>query len=239
MLKPAARAKAHEATFDEHLVENIVRSWTFAALEQVLRETSTASLPSEKPSRDVPAGSASKSRSFGGRSKEPRSKSSDPKLPSRSSSLNQGRSAPDMPYSHTAPNAQVVFENGQYHDRPAAGQPSTIPSAKNGLQELAGTRAQLLAIQRRLLEHAGKALGWSIGWNAIVSSLTAKEELTDVSLDEEEEAERVAEREAANTKSDAELKKSRLGISAAALLTAMSSLQQFRQFYEVCNLTLP
>lgn len=233
---PTARAKAHEITFENHLVENIVRSWTFAALGQVIRETSTTSLPSDRPTRDAPAGSTSKGRSFSGRSKDSKSKSSDPKLPSRSSSLNQGRSTPDMPYSQTAPNAQVVFENGQYHDRPATGQSATTISARNGLQELAGTRAQLLAIQRRLLEHAGKALGWNIGWNAIVTSLTAKEELTDVSLDEEEEAERAAEREASNTKPDSELEKARIGISAVALLTAMSSLGQFRQFYEVCDL---
>ncbi|XP_014553540.1 hypothetical protein COCVIDRAFT_107443 [Bipolaris victoriae FI3] len=228
-------AKAHEITFENHLVENIVRSWTFAALGQVIRETSTASLPSDRPTRDASAGSTSKGRSFSGRSKESKSKNSDPKLPSRSSSLNQGRSTPDMPYSQTAANAQVVFENGQYHDRPATGQSATTISARNGLQELAGTRAQLLAIQRRLLEHAGKALGWNIGWNAIVTSLTAKEELTDVSLDEEEEAERAAEREASNTKPDSELEKARIGISAVALLTAISSLGQFRQFYETLS----
>ena len=79
-------------------------------------------------------------------------------------------------------------------------------------------------------------IGWNIGWNAVVASLTEKEELTDVSLDEEEEAERAAEQEASKTKPDAELEKSRLGISAAALLTAMSSLQTFRQFYEVCDM---
>ncbi|EUC43169.1 hypothetical protein COCMIDRAFT_7340 [Bipolaris oryzae ATCC 44560] len=228
-------AKAHEITFESYLVENIVRSWTFAALGQVIRETSTSSLPSDRPTRDASSGSTSKGRSFSGRSKESKSKSSDPKLPSRSSSLNQGRSTPDMPYSQTAPNAQVVFENGQYHDRPATGQPGTTISARNGLQELAGTRAQLLAIQRRLLEHAGKALGWNIGWNAIVTSLTVKEELTDVSLDEEEEAERAAEKEASNVKPDSELARARIGISAAALLTAMSSLGQFRQFYETLS----
>ena len=132
---PTARAKAHEITFENHLVENIVRSWTFAALGQVIRETSTTSLPSDRPTRDAPAGSTSKGRSFSGRSKDSKSKSSDPKLPSRSSSLNQGRSTPDMPYSQTAPNAQVVFENGQYHDRPATVQSATTISARNGLQE--------------------------------------------------------------------------------------------------------
>ncbi|RAR02353.1 tmem1 family protein [Stemphylium lycopersici] len=231
-------AKAHETTFDEQLIENIVRSWTFAALDQVLRETSTASLPFTTGSKEISSGSSGKSLSFGGRNKEQKMKVSEQKSmvhPARSTSLGHGRPTSDMPYAQPVPNSQVVYENGQYHDRSSAGQPSTIPSAKNGLQELAGTRAQLHAIQRRLLEHAGKSMGWNIGWNAVVTSLSAKEELTDVNLDEEEEAERASEQEAANAKPEAELRKSRLGISAARLVTAMSSLGQFRQFYETLS----
>jgi hypothetical protein len=138
-----------------------------------------------------------------------------------------------MPYAQPAANAQVVFENGQYHDRPPPNQQSSIPSAKNGLQELAGTRAQLLAIQRRLLEHAGKRMGWNIGWNAILASLNAKEELADVNLEDEEEEENESKQDDPPTEPDAETLKPRLGISAGALVTAMSSTKQFRQFYEV------
>lgn len=138
-----------------------------------------------------------------------------------------------MPYAQPAANAQVVFENGQYHDRPPPNQQSVIPSAKNGLQELAGTRAQLLAIQRRLLEHAGKSMGWNIGWNAILASLNAKEELADVNLEDEEEEESELKQDESNTEPNTETSKSRLGISAGALVTAMLSIRQFRQFYEV------
>ena len=152
--------------------------------------------------------------------------------PSRSTSLNHGRPVSDMPYSQPAANAQVVFENGQYHDRPLPGQQSTIPSAKNGLQELADTRAQLLAIQRRLLEHAGKSMGWNIGWNAVLASLNAKEELTEIDLEDEEEEEE-SKQDQSRTETEGEASKSRLGISAAALVTAMISIKQFRQFYEV------
>jgi hypothetical protein len=158
--------------------------------------------------------------------------------PSRSTSLNHGRPVSDMPYSQPAANAQVVFENGQYHDRPQPGQQSTIPSAKNGLQELAGTRAQLLAIQRRLLEHAGKSMGWSIGWDAILASLSAKEELTEVDLEDEEEEEYESKQDRSHTETDAEALKLRLGVSAAALVTAMASIRQFRQFYEVSGNTI-
>ena len=151
--------------------------------------------------------------------------------PTRSTSLNHGRPTSDMPYAQPTTSSQVVFENGQYQDRPPSNQQSTIPSAKNGLQELAGTRAQLLAIQRRLLEHAGNSMGWNIGWNAILSSLSQKEELTDVDLDGDEE--QASEQDESNTKTDAEASRPTLGISAGALVSAISSVDQFRQFYEV------
>ncbi|CAN9357083.1 unnamed protein product [Alternaria sp. RS040] len=231
-------AKAHDTTLPDNLIENVVRSWTFAALDQVLRETSTGSLPFTRFSRDPSTGSSAKSLSFGGRNKEQKMKVSEPKSmihPSRSTSLNHGRPASDMPYAQPAANAQVVFENGQYHDRPPPNQQSAIPSAKNGLQELAGTRAQLLAIQRRLLEHAGKSMGWNIGWNAILASLNAKEELADVNLEDEEEEESELKQDESKTEPNTETSKSRLGISAGALITAMLSIGQFRQFYETLS----
>jgi hypothetical protein len=199
-----------------------------------MRETSTSSLPFTRFSRDLSTGSAGKSLSYGGRNKEQKAKLSEQKSmihPSRSTSLNNRQSTLDMPYAQPASNAQVVFENGQYQDRSPPVQQSTVPSTKNGLQELAGTRAQLLGIQRRLLEHAGKVMGWNIGWSAILSSLNEKEELADVDLDSEEEI--TAEEEASNAKSQIEVSKRSIGVSAGALATAISSLQQFRQFYEV------
>jgi hypothetical protein len=178
--------------------------------------------------------SAGKSLSFGGRNKEQKIKVAEPKSmmhPSRSSSLNHGRPAADMPYAQPTASGQVIFENGQYQDRPPQNQQSTISSAKNGLQELAGTRAQLLAIQRRLLEHAGKSIDWKIGWTAILSSLNQKEVLTDVDLDGDEE--RASDQEASDSRQDTEAPMASLGISAGALVTALSSVEQFRQFYEV------
>jgi hypothetical protein len=136
-----------------------------------------------------------------------------------------------MPYSQAPASGQVVFDNGQYLDRPAPNQKSTIPSAKNGLQELAGTRAQLIAIQRRLLEHVGKGMGWSIGWNAILSTLNQKEEMADVNLEDEEERE--SDEDESDAKVENEAPTSSHGISAGALVTAISSIGQFRQFYEV------
>ncbi|KAH7372031.1 trafficking protein particle complex subunit 10 [Pyrenochaeta sp. MPI-SDFR-AT-0127] len=226
-------AKSHDVTFSDHIVDNIVRSWTFSALEQVLRETSTTSLPFTRFSKDLSTGSSGKSLSFGGRNKEQKTSVNEPKSmihPSRSSSLNHGRPAADMPYAQPTPSGQVVFENGQYQDRPTPNQESVLPSAKNGLQDLAGSRAQLLVVQRRLLEHIGKGLGWSIGWAAILPSLNQKEDLTEIDLDENEET--TAETDSPGAELETKPTAPRAGVSAGVLINAVSSVEQFRQFYE-------
>lgn len=224
-------AKAHEAIFPEALVDNVVRSWTFAAIEQILRETSTSSLPFTRYLQDVSTGSSGKILSFGSHSKEPKLQVSEQKTmihPSRSSSLSRIRSNGDPPYAQPATSAQVVFENGQYHDRPPPSQ--EIMQSKNGLQELAGTRAQLLAIQRRLLEQVGKALGWSIGWAAIVPSPGHSQELTEVDLDDNNEPTIQQEVSHVGKGNESILT---IGIFAKALAKAVSSIDQFRHSYEV------
>lgn len=150
--------------------------------------------------------------------------------PTRSSSLH-GRSSADPPYAQPSTTGQVVFENGQYTDRPQPNQESALPQAKNGLQDLAGTRAQLVVVQRRLLEQVGRSLEWSIGWAAVLPVLGDSEELEEVSLDEEEKS--AAEANGSEQKSVAELATPTSGISASALLNATTSIDQFRQFYEV------
>ena len=229
-----SRAKAHDTIFPAHLIDNVVRSWTFAALEQVLRETSTTSLPFTKFSKELSAGSSGKSLSFSGRNKEQKISVSEPKSmihPSRSSSLNHGRPTADAPYAQPTASSQVVFENGQYHDRPLPNHASSIPSAKNGLQDLAGTRAQLLVVQRRLLEHIGKALGWNIGWAAVLPSLNLEEELNDVDLDEKEDI--APKEQPADALEGGKPATPTAGIFSDALVSAASSVEQFRQSYEV------
>ncbi|KAF1944922.1 hypothetical protein EJ02DRAFT_432016 [Clathrospora elynae] len=226
-------ANAHETSFPDRLVDNMVRSWTFAALEQVLRETSTTSLPFTKSPQAMSSGSPGKSLSYGGRNKEQKTLVPEPKSmihPARSTSLNPGRRAADAPYAQPTPSAQVVFENGQYQDRPLPNQQSTMSSTKNGLHDLAGARAQLLSIQRRLLENAGKSMGWNIGWNAILLSLNEQEDLSNVDLDGD--GEQIPNQEVGNAISESSLSTPALGTFADALIAAMSSVEQFRQIYE-------
>ncbi|KAH7073485.1 TMEM1 family protein-like protein [Paraphoma chrysanthemicola] len=228
-------AAAHEATLPQAVVDNLVRSWSFAALDQILRETATSSLPFTRYLKDASTGSSGKSLSFGGQSKEQKLRVTEQKSmvhPSRSSSLNHGRGSAEPPYAQPTNSGQVVFENGQYNDRPAPIQDSTVPQAKNGLQELAGTRAQLVVVQRRLLEQIGKALGWSIGWAAVLPMLDHSEELSDVALDEEDTPE---SEEVPTTKSATSPTTSTAGIFAGTLKSAVSSVDQFRQSFEVLS----
>lgn len=151
--------------------------------------------------------------------------------PSRSSSRS---GSTDPPYLQPTTSGQVVYENGQYQDRPAPTQPSAINLSKNGLMDLAGQRAQLIGIQRRLLEHVGKALGWAVGWAAILPSLSQSEDFTEIDLNNDEEDEEAAE-ETADARDAAKLAHATSGISATALVSAVTSIDQFRQFYETLS----
>ena len=109
-----------------------------------------------------------------------------------------------------------------------------MPQTKNGQQELAGTRAQLLAIQRRILEHVGETLGWKVGWAAVLSTIDPQEEFADVSLDEEAPTDDEDASDAEDSPSEKPASKASItGVSADALKDAITSIDKFRQFYEV------
>ncbi|KAF2180184.1 hypothetical protein K469DRAFT_715422 [Zopfia rhizophila CBS 207.26] len=225
-------AKAHETTFPDRLVDNLVWSWTFAATQQVLEETSTSSLPISKFLKDPVTGSSSKMLSFGNHSEEQKLSIAEPKTmmhPTRSSSLSYRSSSADPPYAQGSAIGQVVYENGQYQDRPALGQEGTAQQVKSGLQELAGNRSQLYVVQRRILEHVGEAVGWKIGWMAILSAQNVKsEDLEDVDLNGSAENNEGA----TSSKESQDVTSPTVGLSTAAIVNAVSSIDQFREFYE-------
>lgn len=215
-------AKTHDVELPQYLIDNLVQSWTYSALQQVLEETATASLPISNFLVNSPYGD------HGGKQKSGHAGPKSPAHPKRSSSLHYGRpSSNDPPYAQTPPSGQIVYENGQYRDRSGPAQDGSA-AQKTGIQELAGTRAHLLAVQRRILEHVGKSLGWAIGWAAILES-EPKPELEEVDLDGKSDA----EEEEKDASAEAPEKKPTTGLSAAAIVHAMSSIDQFREFYEV------
>lgn len=153
--------------------------------------------------------------------------------PARSSSLSHGghggrSSSADPPYAHTPPSGQVVYDHGQYNDRSGPPQGGAVPQQKNGLQELAGARAHLLAVQRRILEHIGTSLRWAIGWAAILSQ-TAETNFSDIDLDGKDDI------EDANDSAQPSKKTPTTGLSAAAIVKAISSIDEFRQYYETLS----
>lgn len=198
----------------------------------MLRETSTSSLPFTKHAKDINTSSPGKSRSFSGRGKE--KMSPEPKTmihPSRSTSRS---GSTDAPYLQPTATGQVVYENGQYQDRPPSAQSGVVNQTKNGLMDLAGQRAQLIGIQRRLLEHVGKALGWAVGWAAILPSLSQSEDFTEIELSEDEEDEEAAERATVAKRTERPVHATS-GICSTALVNAITSLDHFRNFYEALS----
>jgi hypothetical protein len=230
-------AKANSCQLPEDLVNNLVHSWTFAALQQVLDETTTIALPVSKFLQDTSTSSSGKMQPFGEHNREQKLSFAEPKTmihPTRSSSLQSGRpSSAEPPYAQTPPSGQVIYENGQYHDRPVPGQEMPSSQMKTGLQELAAARAQLHDVQRRILAQIGASLGWVIGWTAILP-IPAETGLTEIDLDGNTEP----GEEALSSKLEKD-SSSTSGLVASAISNALSSVDQFRQHYEVCSPAYP
>lgn len=93
---------------------------------------------------------------------------------------------------------------------------------------LASARAQLLLMQRRIIEALAKQRGWFSGWAAI----QATRPLADVDLDGKEE---VGSGEAASktSTSSAEIEKIAQMLLSSPLLAALASMEDFRAAYEV------
>ncbi|KAF2491824.1 hypothetical protein BU16DRAFT_565520 [Lophium mytilinum] len=216
------------------LVDNLVSSWTFAVAQQILDETATSSLPVSKFRGDATSGSSGKMLSYGGRAEELKANVPEPKTmihPSRSSSLSHRRTSnADPPYAHIPPSGQVVFDHGRFEERPPPiSQPTVVPM-KSGIHDLAGNRARLYIVQRRILEHIGQNCGWAVGWAAFAATKhSQKDDFRDIDLDEtnDEEVKQLRQGGGAD-----EISSPTLGLCVVTLRDALSSLGDFRGFYE-------
>ncbi|KAF2736845.1 TMEM1 family protein-like protein [Polyplosphaeria fusca] len=226
---------AHGTEFPGQLIDNLVRSWTFSSLQQILDETATSSLPISRPLKDASAASSGKMRPFGGHNEEQKLSLTEPKTmihPSRSSSLSYRRStSEEPPYAQPTASGQVVFADGHYQDRPIPSEDGTVPKSKSGAQALASTRAQLYVVQRRVLQHVGKSMGWVIGWAAVLSALQQDKDLSEVNLNGSSSG--TDEQEPDKEKST--VTSPTVGLSSSAIVNAVSSIEQFRQFYETLS----
>lgn len=141
--------------------------------------------------------------------------------PTRSSSLQRSVS------SSSQLTTQTIYENERYARSSPNTQPDNVTTNGTGTAVLASGRAQLLLMQRRIIEALAKQKGWLSGWAAISSTQT----LTDIDLDnkgvESEEG------ESKTSISPAETEKIANMLLSAPLSAALTSLEEFRAVYEV------
>jgi hypothetical protein len=206
-------------------VENIASSWTYAVLDQVLGETVSKDFPSsgEKPSllpQSQTPGVFSR-KETAGNFNFPQGANTHP---TRSSSLQRSVSSS----SQLTP--QPIYENERYAKSSPTPQQDTATTSGSDMVALASARAQLLLMQRRVIEALAKQKGWLSGWAAIKATQT----LTDIDLDGEEEGETGGEVSKAS-KSPTETDKIAQMLLSGPLSAALASLEDFRAAYEVTN----
>ncbi|KEQ98887.1 hypothetical protein AUEXF2481DRAFT_1718 [Aureobasidium subglaciale EXF-2481] len=206
------------------LVENIASSWTHAVLEQVLEETASKDLSlSGDKAQLTPQfqtlGVFSK-KEAGGNFNFPQGANTHP---ARSSSLQRSASSS----SQLTP--QTIYENDRYAKSTPSAQPDTMSTIGSGIAVLASGRAQLLLMQRRIIEALAKQKGWQSGWAAIKEP----QAMVDIDLDGEEETGADLEREALKAStSTAKIEKITNMVLSAPLSSALASLEEFRAVYE-------
>jgi trafficking protein particle complex subunit 10 len=160
-------------------MEALVCSWSYAVAEQVLAETAAPVLDlvesDDTPKKSLANGTFSPTRtdfSFG--------MGANP-YPQRSTSLGIQKSAPEL---HRPPSTAV---ESTMSPPSSSGTDATAPKGAGipGLPELATYRAELIMIQRKMLEELAEARGWYVGWNSLRQSRLKMDE---VSLESDEKA---------------------------------------------------
>ena len=193
-------------------------------LDQVLDETASKDFPSsgEKPSL-VPQGQTLgvySKKEKGGNFNFPQGANTHP---TRSSSLQRSASSS----SQLTP--QTIYENERYAKSSPNPQPDAVTTNGAGIAVLASGRAQLLLMQRRIVEALAKQKGWLSGWAAI----EATQILADVDLDSKEELESGEEASKASTAPLEATERIAQMLLSSSLSTALASLEDFRAIYEV------
>ncbi|KAI4724479.1 hypothetical protein E4T49_07786 [Aureobasidium sp. EXF-10728] len=141
--------------------------------------------------------------------------------PTRSSSLQRSASSS----SQLTP--QTIYENERYSKSSPNPQQDGMTTHGSGIAVLASGRAQLLLMQRRIIEALAKQKGWLSGWAAIKETQV----LADIDLDDKEEVEADEEMSKASI-SPEDIAKLATMLLSAPLSAALASLDEFRAAYE-------
>ncbi|OJD19755.1 hypothetical protein AJ78_00254 [Emergomyces pasteurianus Ep9510] len=204
------------------VINNIVYSWTYSAVSQVLIQTATDSLEIPKASlrntRDLI--NASVLANFVADTR--------PGVPKRSSSLTANTLISGRPTSLDIMSPGIY--NGAQSRAPLASLKSDgSAQQRTGQSELASTRGDLFLYARRTLENIGRRRGWSKKWQDLELLFDPGNEfvigMKNVSLDRSEEAKDAT---AADQKAAPVLG----GIENPSLLKASRSAEQFGFIYE-------
>ncbi|KAI5266202.1 hypothetical protein E4T47_08310 [Aureobasidium subglaciale] len=205
------------------LVENITSSWTHAVLEQVLEETASKNLSlsgdkAQLTPQTQTLGVFSK-KEAGGNFNFPQGANTHP---ARSSSLQRSASSS----SQLTP--QTIYENDRYAKSSPSAQPDTVSTNGSGIAVLASGRAQLLLMQRRIIEALAKQKGWQSGWAAI----KGPQAMADIDLDGEEETGADSGKAPEASTPTTEIERITHMLLSAPLSSALASLEEFRDVYE-------
>lgn len=197
-------------------IEALVCSWTYAVAAHVLAETAAPVLDlTESGEKSLPNGTKGPKRAdFGfGLGANP--------YPQRSSSLAIRKPPPEL----QRPPSSVV--DSPLSPPSSSGMDATPPKAAGipGLPELATYRAELIMMQRKMLEQLAQRRGWRAGWAAVHHETASN--VQDVSLDD-------AQTNASRTNEDSDdMTVSRM--LTASLTLALATEADFQDAYQLLS----
>ncbi|KAK5118590.1 hypothetical protein LTR85_008055 [Meristemomyces frigidus] len=204
-------------------IEALVCSWTYAVADQVLAETAAPQMDltesAEKPLANGTKGLKRADFGFG--------LGANP-YPQRSSSLAIRKPAPELQ------RPPSTIGESTFSPPSSSGTDAAPPKAAGipGLPELATYRAELVMMQRKMLEQLAERRTWRAGWAAVRHAKAGK--LQDVSLDNAETIGDVAERN--GTTSHEERDSATVSsLLAASLKLALASEADFQDVYQLLS----
>ncbi|KAK4962788.1 hypothetical protein LTR10_000415 [Elasticomyces elasticus] len=153
------RSESKDSTLSKADVESLVCAWTYAVIEHVLNETAAPILDLADSDKEATSNGTPKLK----RSDFDFAMGASP-YPQRHSSLMTRKPPPEL----KRPASVTVESNGVTSPPPSAG---TDAVAKNagipGLPELATYRAELIMVQRRMVESLAAGRDWRAGWASL------------------------------------------------------------------------
>ncbi|KAK3644260.1 hypothetical protein LTR56_009797 [Elasticomyces elasticus] len=153
------RSESKDSTLSKADVESLICAWTYAVIEHVLNETAAPVLDLADSDKEATPNGTPKLK----RSDFDFAMGASP-YPQRHSSLMTRKPPPEL----KRPASVTVESNGVTSPPPSAG---TDTVAKNagipGLPELATYRAELIMVQRRMVESLAAGRDWRAGWASL------------------------------------------------------------------------